>query len=103
MSDSDFDDRVVSLREGVIVPTPAYMLLMKIEERGCVVRREGNGLLVQRGAQLTPEDWWSIRRWASQLLKMLDSCSRLDLEGRTDRARAGGPTSCDVPEHDENA
>jgi hypothetical protein len=86
MVDSDVDDRFVHLQGGLIVPAPAYLLLLDLEARGFAVVRDGDTLIVRPPNRLTREDCASIRRWKWHLLMLLDYDARphLDAHHRED-------------------
>lgn len=84
----DSDDLFVTFRDGLIIPAPAYLLLLDLEQRDFTVSREGaTTLLVRPPDRLTHEDCASIRRWKWHLLMLLDYCTRSDLDAHlfTDR------------------
>jgi hypothetical protein len=77
----DLDDRVVCLRGGVVVPAPAYVLLLDLERRDIHISREGaDTLVVGPPERLTDADRALIRHWKQQLLLLLDYCTRPDLD-----------------------
>ncbi len=78
MSSSDsFADRFVTFRNGMVMPTAAYLLLLDLECRGCQVQRNGDVLIVGPSDRLNDEDRGAIRRWKWHLL---DHCTRTDLD-----------------------
>jgi hypothetical protein len=78
---SDFDDRFVTLRGGVVVPAPAYVLLLELEGRKFTITADGNaGLYVRPASALTAEDCARIRQWKQDLLMLVSYCQRTDLD-----------------------
>jgi hypothetical protein len=73
-------DRFITLRGGFVVPAPAFILMLGLEDRGFVVTREGDTLIVQPGVRLTPDDRTTIRRWKQHLLALLHYCRQPGLD-----------------------
>jgi hypothetical protein len=102
MSTTDVADRFVTLRSGMVVPAPAFCLLLDLERRDVHVRREGDsGLVVGPSCRLTDEDRVAIRRWKTHLLMLVNYCQRPDLDAhlfsdtrrQESGERAAGPSS----------
>lgn len=89
----DFDDRFVTLQGGMIVPAPAFVLMLDLERRAFTVSRDGDTFVVGPAAQLTPEDCAAIRRWKHHLLMLLDYCARPDLDKHLFTDAATSPRS----------
>ena len=77
-SDLDADDRLVTLRGGVVVPVTAYVLALTLEARGFTLTRADDTLIVRPPERLTPEDCVAIRRAKLDLLAVVDYCARPD-------------------------
>lgn len=67
MSASDF----ITLAGGLTVPLEPLMLALDLEARGFHMFAEGEDLLVQPAARLTPEDIASLKRWKRHVLAIL--------------------------------
>lgn len=80
MVGSDVADRFVILRDGLIVPAPAYLLLLDLEARGFTLARDGDTLVVTPHEQLTRQDCAACRRWKWHLILLLAYCTRVDLD-----------------------
>ena len=81
MADSDVSGRFVTLRGGFTVATEAYLLLLKLEERGFRLQAESDHtLLVQPADRLTRQDCAALRRWKAHLLALIDYCGRPGLD-----------------------
>ncbi len=74
----DFHARFVTLRDGPVVPAPAYLLLLNLEARGFSITRDGPTLVVHPPDQLTGDDCAAIRQWKRHLISLLDYCARPD-------------------------
>lgn len=75
-----YAERFVSLRGGLVVPAPAFLLLLDLEDRSFTLTPDGDTLVVQPSVRLTPEDRDAIRRWKWHLLALLDYCQRPGLD-----------------------
>lgn len=82
MASSNLDgDRFVTLRGGVVVPAPAYLLLLSLEARGFTLTDPDDGSLIVKPAdQLTEDDRVAIRRWKYFLLSLIGYCARPGLD-----------------------
>lgn len=76
MNTTDFDDRFVTLKDGLIVPVPAYLLLLSLEQRGITIRDNDNELVVGPRELLTDTDRAGFKRWKWHLLMLLNHCTR---------------------------
>jgi hypothetical protein len=63
MADSDFNDRFVTLRGCMVVPAPAYILLLDLEARNFTLAMEGSTLVVRPPERLTRVDCAGLKRW----------------------------------------
>jgi len=61
----------VALRGGPVLPLPAVLLALDLENRGFTLQADGTDLIVVPGSRLTPEDCDAIRRWKSHLLAIV--------------------------------
>ncbi len=97
MADSDLyaDDRLVTLRGGVVVPVTAWVLALTLEQRGFTLTRDGETLIVRPPERLTAEDCAAIRRAKLDLLAVVDYCARPDNDAHlfTDAPRTSTPAS----------
>jgi hypothetical protein len=91
MGGSEVDDRFVTHKDGMVVPAPAYCLLLDLERRDFSITGEGDMLMVHPPERLTREDCTRIRRWKWHLLMLIDYCARPDRDAhlfRDDTATA---------------
>jgi hypothetical protein len=66
------DGRYVLLPSGFALPIAPILLTLELQERGFVVRREGDDTLsVQPHQQLTEADRVRIRQWKFHILALL--------------------------------
>ena len=72
-----FPDRVelrgACLVGGPTVPDCALILMLRLEERGFTLARDGGALVVRPHDRLTGDDCQEIRRWKHHLLALLDA------------------------------
>jgi hypothetical protein len=70
LSVSDF----VTLRNGYVVPLAALQLALNLEDRGCVLRLDGDQLFAGPRDRLTDDDRVAIRRWREHLKAVISHC-----------------------------
>ena len=80
MADSDFTNRFVVLKGGMVIPAPAYVLLLDLETRGFTLAMDGSTLVVSPPDQLTREDCSRLRRWKWFIAMLMDYCKRPRLD-----------------------
>ena len=69
---------IITLHGGLAVRIAALELLLALEERGCAVRKEGDGTLFVRPRELvTAADAALIRAHRDDLLALIDYCEAL--------------------------
>jgi hypothetical protein len=74
MVDSEYRDRFVVFNDGMVVPAPAYLLLLDLERRSFTVTREGDAIFVRPPEKLTRTDCALLRHWKRHLLMLLTYC-----------------------------
>jgi hypothetical protein len=67
---------LITLKSGLTVPVDAVDVLIRLEQRGLHVQRDGDGLSVGPAAALTDEDRAAIRELKPYLLALVDHCTR---------------------------
>ena len=67
MSASEF----VHLQRGMVVPLPAYLVVLSIERAGHRLRVDGADILIQPGRGLDPALIAALRRWKRHAIMLL--------------------------------
>ena len=65
---------LVVLRGGVVAPVDALRLLWRLEDLGCTVRLDGDGLLVGPRTKLTDHDRAAIVQHRAELIAIVRYC-----------------------------
>lgn len=73
---TDSTSEFVELKQGPTVPLAAYLLALRLEDAGLVLRAQGGFLRVSTTAgekpSLSPEDADQIRQWKPHLMMLAD-------------------------------
>jgi hypothetical protein len=71
VASDDVDTRFVWFPGGMVVPAPAYILLLDLEARGFTLSQEHTTLVVRPPERLTRQDCQALRRWKLHLLMLM--------------------------------
>jgi hypothetical protein len=74
MSTTVAPELVVTLKYGFVVSLPALQTLWSLEDRGLLVRVDGDALVVRPRSRITPDDDRAIREHRVELMALVRNC-----------------------------